>query len=253
MLLYHGTSERHLDAILREGIRPRGRKIGNWQHTVTSAPGNVYLTSAYAIYFANCAAKSGDNLAVIEVDTAKVWQDLLRPDEDFLEAVTRKAGPAPLDKSMADRVRWYRKRLADYSHHWEDSVRELGTCSVAGPVPVSAITRIAVLPAGGYGQLVLAGHDPAITLVNYMIVGGRYRNFIRWLFGDPIEPDPSDYATHLTEEQLADMTPGMAQAMRDRRDGKDWLQLDRSGVTVTDVPVTESGGNREHTKAVLFQ
>ena len=33
-LLYHGTSERHVADILKNGLKPRGKRRGNWKHTI---------------------------------------------------------------------------------------------------------------------------------------------------------------------------------------------------------------------------
>lgn len=45
--LYHGTSAAVLPDILKNGIMPRGKKAGRWEHTVKSADDRVYLTNAY--------------------------------------------------------------------------------------------------------------------------------------------------------------------------------------------------------------
>ena len=54
MLLYHGTSERVAKLALKQGLWPRRdlNDEGNWDHTVESSPVHVYLTRAYAPYFA---------------------------------------------------------------------------------------------------------------------------------------------------------------------------------------------------------
>ena len=45
--LAHGTTERHLEAILRGGLRPRKNRPSLWtEHPSVAA--NVYLTTAYA-------------------------------------------------------------------------------------------------------------------------------------------------------------------------------------------------------------
>lgn len=193
MKLYHGTSARHLPSILQDGLKPRGKQKGNWDHTTLSNPDVVYLTNAYALHFAIVAAKEEEDLLVVEVDTDKsVWVSMnMVPDEDFLEQISRKVGPAPLDKPMAYRTRWYRKRQLDFWHHWQESVNHLGTAGHYGPIPLRAITRYAVIPRERSAELTMAGMDPSITLMNYRIVGPRYRNWMRWTFGDELVT-PSD-------------------------------------------------------------
>ena len=60
MLLYHGTSERVARNVLKHGLGPRDDTecAGNWEDH-PSAGGMVYLTAAYAPYFAMNAANEG--------------------------------------------------------------------------------------------------------------------------------------------------------------------------------------------------
>ena len=102
MRLYHGTAERFLRPILSEGIKPRGRKKGNWKHTVESNPHAVYLTNAYPLHFAANVANEKEKLAVIEVDTSRLHLLDIVPDEDFMEQATRNGnGPAPAGHRIA--------------------------------------------------------------------------------------------------------------------------------------------------------
>jgi hypothetical protein len=86
MILYHGTSERHLHAIQRHGLLPR-RMTGesNWSGKVASKKGFVYLTDAYPVYFAVGPALGAEcapaDLLILKVD---VDEDRLYPDEDFI-------------------------------------------------------------------------------------------------------------------------------------------------------------------------
>lgn len=190
MKLYHGTSERHVKAILKEGIKPRGRGTSNWKTTVESNPDAVYLTNAYPLHFAGAAVRGDERLAVIEVNTRELFILNLMPDEDFLEQFTRREGPAPVDKSMKYRTRWYRKRARDFQHYWLKSVDGLGTCCHLGTVPVSALMRVVYMDQATFGKLIVHGCDPMIHLLNYRLVGAKYRNYTHWLFNDPLEDDP---------------------------------------------------------------
>lgn len=90
MLLYHGTSASHLESIKKHGIRPRGfDSKGNWEHTVLSGTDKVYLTDAYAGYFAWCAS-DGEPWLIAEVDMDKLDQALLRPDEDAIAQIAHR-------------------------------------------------------------------------------------------------------------------------------------------------------------------
>jgi len=189
VLLYHGTALRHLPGIRREGIKPRGKLKGNWKHSVVSNPDNIYLTTAYPLYFAHNATKGDDDaLMVLEIESEKLNLLNILPDEDFLEQATRKGGPAPLDKSMKVRTHWYRRRLESFCHLWKDSVDGLGTCCYRGTIPVAAIERVAVMSQGAYHKLVLVdGHDPTIFLMNYKLLGDKYRDFVRRLFAGELD------------------------------------------------------------------
>ncbi len=72
MKLYHGTSEPLARLILKEGIKPRGKRRGNWKDQPSGAD-RVYLTTAYALYFALVTCKvtpnKADRWAIIEVES----------------------------------------------------------------------------------------------------------------------------------------------------------------------------------------
>src|SRR5690348_1386086 len=89
MLLYHGTTGQIAEKAKIEGLKPREGKPGNWSDK-PSRPDCVYLTTVYGIAYAKTAHKNGrcsqnDELAVIEVDTNRLVQEALLPDEDFLD------------------------------------------------------------------------------------------------------------------------------------------------------------------------
>ena len=212
MKLYHGTNSEALATILTSGLKPRGKGRGNWKHTVDSHPDMVYLTNAYALWFAYVASsESGGDMVVVEIDTALLNPFRFVPDEDFLEQATRTQsglGLAPTDKPMKYRNRWYCRHIREFSQHWEDSLKHLGNCSYDGDIPTSAITRFAVIPGYRAPGLVMAGIDPSITLMNYKLLGEKYCNWTRWAFGDPLEPGgdhsvlPPDYMSKVSRDGI---------------------------------------------------
>jgi hypothetical protein len=226
MLLYHGTAAKNVPDILAHGIRPRGKRKGNWDHSVLSRRDAVYLSDAYPIYFAGIAAKDKDDLAVVEVDTTHLAPFALVPDEDYLEQATRSGnGPAPIDKPMAFRTRWYRQRLGGFSQYWKDSVEGLGNAAYLGTVPTSAITRVATLDHDTYIKLILDGMDPMISLLNYRLMGTKYRNYVHWLFGDELEPDPWDDAKPIGEPD-----PKFLAMLAQQKERKKLKHLTRDGI-----------------------
>jgi hypothetical protein len=201
MKLYHGTSQTALAGILISGIRPRGKRgKSNWKHSVESNAECVYMTEGYGIHFA-CAAVDPDSgaAAIIEVDTDRLnFMDIL-PDEDAIEQLSRGRDDLPKDWDMKKRTRYYRVKMVEYAGKWPTSVKALGTACHRGVIPVSAITRVAKIDFKANPTLRWAS-DPTISIGNYAIMAGYYRQLTRRIFGDPIDvadlPFP-DYAERI--------------------------------------------------------
>lgn len=238
-LLYHGTAAQALPGICERGLQPRrflsgAAKRGHWQGQAPSHPGCVYLSDAYAAYFALVAAdRHGGDGIVLEIDADAVAMNL-RPDEDFLEQATREAERmgerhrimrelrCPERHDMKKRTAWFRRRILLWGELWPESLRLLGTVAHNGTVPVEAITRVARMPAGHDIQFAI---DPSITLQNYRVVGSRYRNLSRAIFDrwDELESseidgrdelweslDPKFAAAHCFDEsRLRDLVQGI--------------------------------------------
>lgn len=144
MLLAHGTSAKNLPKILKEGILPRGQKESLWA-ACPSASSRVYLSNAYAFYFAHHCSKEDDDLLVLEVD---VVRKNLFPDEDFLGFITDH--PHNLAQNLPDlRERtmflrdWIEEQpknlrldLADKSLLW------MGNVSHNGPIPTTEFAAV---------------------------------------------------------------------------------------------------------------
>lgn len=186
MKIYHGTSETIARLAVNEGLKPRALTgNSNWKSTVESNEYAVYLTTAYAGYFA--MATGSERLGIVEIETDLLEQCLLVPDEDFLEQASRGQKVEGLRaKTMEGRTRWFRKNLLRFGHLWQPSVNGLGNCAYLSPIPPEAITRIAVIDAKH--PLLMYHVDPMIMLLNYMIMGPKYRAISQWLIGDTVTP-----------------------------------------------------------------
>jgi hypothetical protein len=208
MKLYHGTNEVAGKAILSDGFVPRGRRGGNWKHSVESHPDGVYFTTAYALYFALASTEGDPRLKndepgvcamIFEIDTDLLPEPgCLVPDEDCLEQVNRgrKAADSGLPKSyalwgMKKRTVFWRERLPFFMHSdgWKASLDAMGNCCHLGPVPASAITRVAIVDLKGAADACHMALDPTISVLNYRFVGKRYRALTKWVFGDPLGTD----------------------------------------------------------------
>lgn len=179
MRLYHGTSSRHLESIMTSGIRPRGRRKGNWKQ-FPSRKDMVYLTNAYAPFFALQSCKEGEKALILELDLARIDESRLYPDEDFIvQAISQQSG-----LSVEDVHDGIRDALEDYQQYAMTSLEHLGNCSHRGDIPKVAVTRYCLIDWAArkdIGGIVL---DPSISLMNYRFCGEKYRSIIAWLFGD---------------------------------------------------------------------
>lgn len=183
MKLYHGTSAKNIPSILSNGILPRGKRKGNWKHTVDSHKDCVYLTDTYAVFFAMTSVKPDEKCAIIEIETEHLDFFGLLPDEDTLEQATR--GFDDIQGNMIQRTKKYRSMLKNYSGTgaWMQSLEMLGNCCYLGIVPPRAITRIATLSTRMLGFAC----DPSISIINQRIMGDYYKAMTAKIFGDPID------------------------------------------------------------------
>lgn len=192
--MYHGTSARHLKRILREGLKPRARRKGNWKHSIDSSSKAIYLTQAYSLYYSLCACKldKKDNTGLIlEIDSTKLNPFKFCPDEDFMEQATREhlifkvmRDALPEEKRMYGMTEHFRDNLESYSEYWQLSLEHLGNCCHMGAIPLEAVSRYAVLP-----DIVdwVAFSDPTITLMNFRVMGDYYKALSAMVFGDEVK------------------------------------------------------------------
>lgn len=181
MKLYHGTTAQVAERALVEGLKTR-RSTGHKSQWAAnpSHPGAVYLTDAYALYFALHTLKDpkdGDRIGVVEVDATGL--DALVPDEDVLEQVGRMKGDQ-VGGNLATRTRWYRKRLHQYqgAEQWKQSIAAMGTVAHLGDIPPQAVTRVALVDPQKQYDMMATAMDPTITVMNYLIVGQKYRDLM---------------------------------------------------------------------------
>ncbi len=199
--LYHGTSTVYLPMIKKHGLIPRYNSKSNWK--TKSRPDMIYLTSAYPIHFAEHAINEhGGKPVVLEVE---VDVNRLYPDEDFLEQATRgmsDEGNGGSDEEvkrvkkgrlwnnlkgldMEQRTKYFRDKLEHYKHHYEDSLRGLGTCCHKGIIKTKGIIRH-VIP----NKKTRAMSDPSIHIDNFRVLADYYAHLIKQMFNNE---DPDSY------------------------------------------------------------
>lgn len=198
MRLFHGTSTEHLDQILADGIQPRSvtGRPSNWEGDVPSRTDLVWLTTAYAVYYAVEAAGDDHDPVLVEVDFAKL-PDIF-PDEDFLANQT----------SDGTKESWNAERAAidprENQAWWFDSLLRSGNVSTSFVSP-DAIRSHRVVPFKGNGMLLLdTGLDAIPTDVNYPYCGEFYRHCLAAYFEHDLAEMPEVVAS-LQEEQHRDM------------------------------------------------
>jgi hypothetical protein len=186
--LYHGTSAKAASRILRRGIEPRGKRRSEWDCVdFPSRTDCVYLTNAYAPYFAINATNGGSTLcAVIEIDTFKLNPFNFVPDEDCLTQYNRQFKP---EWDIKQRTAYFREKLHEWAGDYEKSIQAMGNCAHLGKIPLEALTRIAYFDTKLATEFSWASVDPSISILNYQNIGQKYRGLTKWLFGDDLGDD----------------------------------------------------------------
>ena len=180
MILYHGTSSRYLPEILEYGLQPREYTdvAGNWEGNIQSKPDLVYLTDAYALYYALAATKEHEKLVVIQVD---VPEEELLPDEDFLAYVQAQQDGIPLkqvyEQGTPDPV--VNREL------WKQSLEYNGVVSMFD-VPLLDILDVRTLNTTDHMEYIMCGGGDSMPIpMNYRICGAYYRDCLEQLFKHP--------------------------------------------------------------------
>jgi hypothetical protein len=189
--MYHGTTEAIGRMALTKGLKPR-RMTGksNWKHAVESNPSLIYLTNAYAAYYALQAIKKfkGEKIAIVEVETDLLDETKLRPDEDFIEQATKRDeenNAGIMGRTMNERTTYIRNHIDEFSNSWKLSVEHLGNCGYKGVIK-DAITRVSVVDISKCKAMCFEAMEPVITLMNYKICGKQYRMLNRWFMGEKV-------------------------------------------------------------------
>lgn len=202
MKLYHGTCAKHLTQIAKQGIKPRGAtNRSNWNHTIKSNSKAVYLTDAYALYFAINAAKGDDLLAILEVEMDWGSSPFVLPDEDFIAQALCHSDP---NQDLIKLTKKVRNQIWGYQQHWGLSLNKMGTCCYHNIIPPEAITRVAL--ADPTDPFIAFGMDPTITIMNYAFCAPKYRALNHLLFGDKVSiPDLAMFPQEQFPEQFESM------------------------------------------------
>lgn len=231
MKLYHGTSSSRFARILKQGrLTPRGRRKGNWSHSVPSHPKAIYLTDAYPAYFAyqQSARQKHQQGVILELDAALLDEQYLIPDEDVLEQIGRGRDDVP--GGMVERTLAYRNQafLAfEGTPAWRESLEAMGTVAYYGPegIPLRAITRVAWLDWDRMDMgILMRCMDTSVSVLNYAVLKERHRATTQWLFGETVD----FWAFAGLPQILVDRDP----ALRETSVALKVLMMERKGIRV---------------------
>lgn len=179
--LYHGTTESVARGALQDGLLPRTSRKSNWK--IESSPFHVYLSVAYAPYFAASAAEeTSDKWGIVEIDTSKLNLEYMRPDEDFLEQCSRTEMDSNKGITIEERTAWYRSHLNEYRHLWMRSLETLGNCSYNGHILPEAVMRVAIFDRKSNPYIYMMAVDPCVTPLNFQFMHAKYEALTRWFF-----------------------------------------------------------------------
>jgi hypothetical protein len=186
MTLYHGTSSDNIPFILSHGLMPRGplNRRSNWDHTVKSRVGHVYLTSAYGFYFAAAAASASETAlaTVLEIDMAGADEAKFYPDEDFIGQALNDVNSQKKQLDLLTMTR--RIKLEPYKSNWGKSLEHMGNVSFKGVIEPSRIKRIATVDINKRRDLQLGYGDNSVSIMAFRVMRPSYQGFLAWLFGD---------------------------------------------------------------------
>lgn len=159
LTLFHGTTANNAKSIVENGFET-GTK-SNWK--VKSKPNFVYLSSAYAPFYAMAAG--GDKLALIK---CKVSSKNIYPEDDFLMIA--------LGKNVYSQEELDEVDFEKYKYLANQSLRFMGNVA-AKPEDVRVIGMREFS-----GRMLVMVCDPVISPMNFKIMGGYYKRLSEHIF-----------------------------------------------------------------------
>jgi hypothetical protein len=200
-----------------------------------SCPDFVYLSRVYAGYFGACAMGEDDTkVGFIRVDASALKPELLFPDEDAIEQVSRGQIIMDFEDEFEDPLELKRERTAhirdnpdEYQHLYGLSLAVLGNVAFNGIITPDMITGVRIVDLDVHKTLGWAMMDPTISMANYGLAGHQHDALTRWVFGEvPTEEDVYGYVLPPSDEIPSKMS------LEEGRNRHMALYSDHSGIEV---------------------
>jgi len=225
--LYHGTNPKLIASITKHGLKPRSLTgKSNWEKVpeFKSRDDMVYLTYSYPFYF-SVQASDGLILAAIEVDITKLDEANFYPDEDVIAQATARMSKA----SLRDVHLVIKSQIEQVKDKWRGSLQAMGTLSHCGTILPEAISRYVIvnLKKVKAREFFFTALDPQISIMNFILRGAFYHNFVAWVFGDR--------KTHPQYDELKEMSKAVKKekfAFEEQLKKMEECQPDRTGIKV---------------------
>lgn len=189
MRLFHGTSGTRALKIMETGILPRS-KLNTFSTMPLASNRTCTYLCDHPSYYAHLRSYEDNcgTAGIIEVDTSQIPVHLLAVDDAACEEAGR--GVDGLDDDMSINARrvfyadWAIQNSADFPY--QDGLEVRGSIAVKGSIPVSAITRVAIMDI----HIVRPFFDPPIstevTVQTYRHFKKKYATLTRWIFGEAV-------------------------------------------------------------------
>ncbi len=162
LTLYHGTSAKNAKQIKKKGFITD--KKYNWE--VPSKKGFVYLSSAYAPFYAMTSNKVNGKLALVKTE---IDEEDCYPEDDFLMR-------ALFGKSVYTKQELELINMEIYKHLWPNSLKHMG--NIATKPDSIKIIGIRYFD----GKNLLYKCDPSISPMNYKFMGDYYKRLTKWIY-----------------------------------------------------------------------
>ena len=125
----------------------------------------------------------------MEVDTTRIPVRLLAVDDAACEEAGRGVDHLDEEMTLKERREFYAEWAIVHSDDfpYQDGLEIRGSVAIKGPIPVEAITRVAIVDF----HIVRPFFDPPIstevTVASYRIFRKKYKTLTDWIFGEAID------------------------------------------------------------------